>query len=98
MDYVEFIDWLRTSAGIGVALGFILSFVIESWWPKWETLLPRVKRLVVFALCMIIPVLITLLGSVTNVLSGSFADLWFPALVAGFSAFSATTVSHIRKL
>lgn len=96
MEFTAFIDWLR-GPGINAAIGFLMSFVVE-WFPRWDDLAPRIKRLVMLAFCMALPLLATLLGTLTGYLDSSFALTWWPALVSGLAAFASSTVAHARQL
>jgi len=85
-----------TEAGIGAVLGVLLSYVVE-WYPKWDTLAARVKRLVLLGLCLLIAVAMLLLnwqlcGAALD------ADTVWQALSAGLAAFAAGQVAHLRKL
>ncbi len=97
MSWSEFLEFLR-GPGINAAIGVLLFFIME-WWPQFETLAPRVKRLVALVLCMVIPLLATLASVATLGLPmNDWPGTWWPALVAGGAAFSAATVAHTRDL
>lgn len=97
MAFREFLVFLQ-GAGIMAVVGFVLSFVVD-YWPAFETLSAKAKRTVMLGLCLAIPVAakaIELLGYGGN--WGDFALVWWPVLVAGFSAFTSSQVAHTRKL
>lgn len=82
--------------GIAAVLGFVLSFVVE-WYPAWETLAARVKRVVLLALCWMIGIVLVvvnwrLCGEPLSV------EAFWAALAAGFAAFTASQAAHLRKL
>ena len=97
MPFKDFLVFLQ-GAGIMAAIGFVLSFVIE-FWPQYDVLEAKVKRVVMLALCLAIPVV----AKVVELLFfggawGDFPLTWWPVLVAGFAAFSTSTVAHTRML
>ena len=97
MEWSEFLAFLM-GPGISVVVGVVLSFVVE-YWPAYENLEAKWKRLVFFGLCLIVPVI----GGVGSALSGlaawaDFEGLWWPILVAGWGAFFSGSMAHIRKL
>ena len=97
MSWGDFLVNLR-GPGINIAVG-ILVYVLVEYWTGFEALAPKAKRLVVLALCMVIPLLATLASVVS--LGTPIADwpnTWWPAIVAGAAAFSASTVAHTRDL
>ena len=97
MSWLQFCEFLR-GPGINTAIGVLLFFAVE-WWPAFETLAPRMKRMAVLILCMVIPLLATLASVVSLGLPlGDWSGTWWPAIVAGAAAFSASTVAHTRKL
>ncbi len=91
MTLQEFLQYIQTSGGINVAVGFALSFVAE-WIPGYDSIEPRLKRLVMMVLCFVLPI-------VATVLLGCYTPecLW-QALLAGGSAFFGSQVAHVRKL
>lgn len=99
MSWQEFLVYALTPAGIGVVVGFVLSWVVE-YWPAYETWEPKYKRLVFLVLSFVVP----LLGVTLSIATGAggdwldFQNTWWPALVAGFTAFTAGQTAHVRKL
>ena len=75
--------------------GFILSFVVE-WWPAYESMSSRAKRLVMMALCFVIP-LVSLVGLILLGEVSLTADAVWLALVAGFSAFFGSQAADVRN-
>jgi len=97
MSWSQFLEFLR-GPGINAAVGVLVFFLADNW-PQFEMLAPRLKRLVVLALCLVVPLLATLLSVATLGLPvGDWPLTWWPALVAGAAAFSAATVAHTSKL
>ena len=82
---------------IGVIVGVLLSLLVE-YWPKYETLEPKVKRLVFGGLCLIVPTVGVILGVYTGLQVLVWDTTVWPALVAAAVAFGAGTVAHTRKL
>ena len=96
MDWQTFVMYLQ-SEGIGVAVGILLSYIVE-WWPKYGTLEPKVKRLIFAGLCLLVPAIGVTLGIVSGFQEPVWATTFWPALVAAAIAFSAGTAAHTRKL
>ena len=65
MKLVEFLQYAGTAVGINAIVGFVLSFVVE-WFPEYEELGSKWKRVAMMGLCFVIPVvslaLLVLLG------------------------------------
>jgi hypothetical protein len=94
-------DFLRYAAspGIAVIVGVVISVGVE-YWPAYDQLLPKWKRLVFFGLSLAVPLMATALAVATGEW-GAWADLrgtWWPALVAGFVAGGTGTLYHTRRL
>jgi len=85
------------SEGIGVAVGILLSYIVE-WWPKYGTLEPKVKRLIFAGLCLLVPAIGVTLGIVSGFQEPVWATTFWPALCAAAVAFGAGTAMHTRKL
>ena len=97
MTWEVFVNTMRGS-GVNIAVG-ILWYLILDWYPPFKEALPRLKRVVAFLLCMAIPLLATLAAVLTlGVPANDWANTWFPALVAGGTAFSTSTLIHTRDL
>lgn len=91
MSLTEFLQYVQTSAGINVVIGFVLSFIAE-WIPGYDDIEPKLKRLVIMVLCFVLPVGATiLLGCYT-------AECIWSALLAGGAAFFGSQAAHARKL
>ena len=97
MNWSQFLEYVQ-GPGISVVVGVLLSFVVE-YWPAYQELEGKYKRLVFMGLSFIVP----LVGAVASAASGfapwsDFAGHWWPALVAGAAAFFGGQVAHVRKL
>ncbi len=95
MTFVEFLNYVGTSAGINAAVGFVISFLAE-WWPSFEALEPKAKRLVMMVLCFVIP-LAALLARVALGEMLTVDSVW-ACVLAGFSAFFGSQAAHVREL
>jgi len=85
-----------SQTGIAAVLGALLSWVVE-WYPNWDNLAARVKRVVLLALCWLIGVVLVLVN--WRLCDGPLSiEAFWNALAAGFAAFSSSQVAHIRKL
>lgn len=82
---------------ISAAVGVVLSFVIE-WFPAYNALPSRAKRLLYFGLCLLIPVAAACLRAALDYVPWSFDPLVWNAIVAGVTAGGAGTLAHVRKL
>lgn len=97
MSWVEFLDYLR-GPGVSATVGVLLSFVVE-YWEQYNDLVPKYKRLVVAGLCFVVPVVATALSCASGIMVwGDWHQTWWPALVAGFVAFTGSQMAHMRKL
>jgi hypothetical protein len=85
-----------SQSGIAAVLGFLLSWLVE-WYPDWATLAPRVKRLVLLALCWAIGIVLVVVNWRLCGEPLSIEAFW-AALAAGFAAFTASQAAHLRKL
>lgn len=97
MTLQDFLVFLQQAAGIGMAIGFIMSLVVD-WWPGYEKLEAKVKRLLFGGLCFAIPLAAAGVGVALRYYPAEFGTVFWPALVAGFAAFGTGTFTHIRKL
>lgn len=97
MDWQTFVLWMQNE-GIGVAVGFLLSVVVEEYWGAYETFEPKVKRLIFAALCLIVPALGVTFGIASGLQEPIWATTFWPALVAAAVAFGTGTLAHTREL
>ena len=102
MGWEEFLDFLQ-GPGINVVVGILLAFVAE-YVAGFQKLESKHKQIVFGGLSFVVP----LLGAIGSCVSGyaawsDWVGLWWPALVAGGSAFFSGTMGHlahsfVRKL
>jgi len=96
MSLVEFLKYAGTAAGINVIIGFLLSFVLE-WFPEYETLASRWKRIIAMGMSFVIPVLSILGLWLTGNVALTLDVVWL-GLSAGFAAFFGSQMGHAREL
>ena len=91
--------WLTALSGplVAAAVGFILSWVVE-WFPAYEKLAPRVKRIVFLAVCLVVPIVAVTVRGLLGYASWTFDPLYWHALWNGFIAYGVGNLAHIRKL
>ena len=93
----EFLVGSISQTRISALLGFVLSFVVE-WWPQWETtVLARTKRLAMMAASLLIGLGVWGLSVVVGCAEASVEGAW-TALSAGFAAYLANQVAHLRYM
>lgn len=92
MTFQEFLTYAQ-GPGINAIIGFALTFVVE-WFPRWEDIDRKIKRLVFFLSSLIIPVIAALLSVVAGYQQLDFAATIWPCLVAGFAAFITGTFGY----
>ena len=92
-------DALLYASGPGVAavVGGALSFLVE-YWPGYTALAPRNKRLVFIGLCLAVPVLAATLRGLWGYAAWGWETLYWPALLAGGTAYFTGQVAHLRQL
>ena len=90
---------LTAASGPAVAIivGFLLSWVVE-FFPAYENLAPKVKRLTFLGLCLVVPVLAATARAGMGYTPWSFDPLYWHALWYGFAAYGVGNVAHTRKL
>ena len=93
---VEFLQYAGTSVGINAIVGFVLSFVVE-WFPNYEALSSKWKRVAMMGLCFTVPVL-AFVGLVVLGEQTLGAEAVWMALSAGFAAFFGSQAAQTRQL
>ena len=93
MSWTEFLMYLQ-GPGILAVVGVLSALAIE-YWPVFQNLESKWKQLSFAGGSLFVP----LVGAALSILppvsaAPSWADLWWPALVAGWSAFGAGTLAH----
>jgi MFS family permease len=96
MTWDQFLTFLTQTSGIQVVLGFALSLISE-YFPKFDAYSKQTKQAIFFGICMIIPLLGCALGVLTAGWPLSWEMVFWPALVAGFTAFTSGTLFHAVK-
>lgn len=97
MSWLEFLLWLMTTEGICAVIGVVLSFVLD-WYPAFEDAHPRVKRLTVMGLCLVVPLACATLLWLGGYRELSWENLYWPATRAGGLAFFSSQLAHVRDL
>ena len=99
VDIPTFDTWLAAASGplVSAIVGFLLSWVVE-WWPAYNNWPSRSKRLVYFALCLVVPVGAACLRAALGYVPWSFDPLIWHAIWNGFVAGGVGTIAHTRKL
>jgi hypothetical protein len=97
MEWTEFLKY-ASGSGVAVIVGVLLSEVIATYWPGFKALAARWKRVVFFVLCLVVPILASVLGVATAGWPGTWVATYWPALVAGAVAFGSGTLVHTRKM
>ena len=97
MSWSEFLNYSMNS-GVNVIVGFLIGMTVD-YIPKYETLTPKLKRLVFIALSFLVPVaaLIAALTTKEMVFQSYALTIW-PVIVSGSTAAFAGTILHTRKL
>ena len=96
MSFPEFLTYAQ-GPGINLIIGFVLSFVVE-WYPSWGNLPPRVKRIAMGFLSLVVPIAAAALSVAMGYQDSSFESTFWPAIVAGFTAFTGSQAGHLRSL
>jgi hypothetical protein len=91
--------WLQGASGplVSAIVGVVLSFVVE-WWPAYQELASRWKRLTYFGLCLIFTIGASCMRAALGYVAWSFDPLVWHAIWYGVMAGGAGTLAHIRKL
>lgn len=98
MSWNQFLSSLA-GPGVNSAVGVILSFLAD-YWPWYNGLDAKLKRLIFAGLCFALPLAATVAGLLTGEFGawGDWAGTWWPALVAGAVAAFGGTLAHTRSL
>lgn len=96
MSWEEFLRY-ASGPGVSAVVGALLSVLVE-YWPVFDTWAPRWKRATMFLLCLVVPVLASGLGIASAGWPATWEATFWPALVAGFTAFVSSQAVHVRKL
>jgi hypothetical protein len=90
---------LRYASGPGVnaIVGALLSVLVD-YWPWFGRLTALWKRAVTLVLCLVVPLSSAGLGVATVGWPATWEGTFWPAVLAGFTAFVGSQVVHSRKL
>ena len=83
--------------GVAAVIGVALSFVVE-YWQGYLALDARRKRLVFIGLSFTVPVLAATLRGLWGYVAWSWEGLYWPAILAGGTAYLTGQVAHLRLL
>ena len=100
MSLPEFLRYVGTLSGVNMAVNFISSFLAD-WWPWYNSLPEKPKRLVMMVLSFALPVLGTiglyLLGEVELNTDSVWAAVT-AAFLAAFAGYFSSQAAHTRSL
>lgn len=97
ITWAEALQWAVSPTIIPVVTGAIVSTLIE-YFPSFDALAPRWKRVVFFLISLLVPLAGAALGILTLGWTNAWESTWWNAIQAGVLAFAAGTVVHARKL
>lgn len=92
----EFLEMFRTPNFVTVATGVVLYFILD-FYPQFESLAPRIKRIVAMALSFLLP-LIAWAVSVGLGYAPADAETVWQFIAAGGMAFLASQGVHAKDL
>jgi hypothetical protein len=97
MSWYDFLRYVGSPLGAGAAVGVLLSLLAE-YWPEYDSLAPKAKRLLFALLCFLFPLASATLLALAGFVPWSWDPLYWDALQAGAAAFAAGTLVHTRAL
>jgi len=98
ITWCEALAWvLVVKDAIATVIGVVLS-VLAEYVPKYTTISPRMKRLVMLALCFAIPIIALLLAWASNCITQPTGDDVWQAVYAGALTFLASQIAHTIQL
>jgi len=97
MTWQEFVKSMMVPEIVSGAVGVIESYLVE-WWPKYQKLVARSKRLVFLGISVVLPVGFAVVGAAFGYYDWTWVNTFWPAVRCGVIAFAAGTVAHARKL
>lgn len=97
MSWEQFLRWCATPGAVTVIVGAVLSFAVD-YWPAYNRMEAKWKRLVFGGLCLVIPLLSATAAAISGIMPWAWEPTYWQAIVAGFSAFTSGTVAATRKL
>lgn len=92
-------QFLRLASGPGWvnAAIAVLSAILVEYIPGFQALRPKWKRVVFFVISLAIPQLAALLGVTTLGWPGTWTDTFWPALLAGITAWLSGSGAHLLR-
>jgi hypothetical protein len=96
MTWDEALKW-AINPGIPAIAGVILA-VLGEYWPRYQELVPKFKRLAFGAVCLVVPLVIAVLGVLTAGWALDWETTFWPALYAGGAAIVSGTAMHTKYL
>jgi hypothetical protein len=97
MEFDTFLKQLLAPSGIGAAAGIILSLIVD-YWPKYQALSPKMKRLVFFGICLAVPLAAATALVAFGYEAASWQKLFWFALQAGVLAGWTGTAWNTQNL
>ena len=98
ISWCDALNWVLLAEGaVAAVLGVALSIIAE-YVPKFATLAPRWKRLVILAVCVAIPVAALLLAWYTGCVAQPDGEAVWQAVLAGGIAFATSQLAHTPQL
>lgn len=95
MSWSEFLAYLSQPGGIGATVGILASLLVD-YWPWFKALPSKQKTVAFFVISLAIPVAVAFLGCWTLGWLWSWEETFWPALVAGATAFITGTALHLK--
>jgi len=97
MTFQQVLVWAQ-GPGIPSIVAAALSVALE-YWPAYDALQPKLKRLAFVGLCFVTPMLAAVTGCAMGYQPWAFEETFWPAIYAGgLVAFGIGTLVHIRSM
>lgn len=94
LTWADFLGWVVTPSGVSVLAGVVLSRVIEIYWAAYHSYTKERKTIIFFGLCLLIPIAGAALGVFSLGWPYTWAETWWPAVMAGVFAGGTGTIAH----
>lgn len=92
---------LLTKDGVAAVVAFFLSQFVPMFWPGFESLSEYHKRITIILICVLTPLIATVVGILINVIPDGSTSMIVQnlthALEVGFAAFLGSQYAHARK-
>ncbi len=96
MEFAAFLRWCQ-GPGINLAVGALLAVVVE-YWPQFQAMQSKHKRLAFFGLCLAVPLLAAVVACASGYQVWSFAATFWPVIWAGIVAAGSGTLVHTKYI